>query len=69
MPTFTYSVSLSGEGGGARADISERVLSRGPRSASEVGLLVLIPLAGDRLVFEWLFKFQALVDQGDARRH
>lgn len=55
------------EGGGARADINERVPSRGPGSASEA--LVLIPLVGDRLVFEWLFKFQALVDQGDARRH
>lgn len=52
---------------GALADINERELSRGPRSASEV--LVLIPLAGDGLVFEWPFKFQALVDQGDARRH
>lgn len=58
MPTFTYAQSSSEEGGGARADINERVLSRGPGSASEA--LVLIPLAGDRLVFEWLFKFQSI---------
>lgn len=52
---------------GARADINEWLLSRVSGSASEV--LVLIPLVRDRLVFECLFKFHALVDQGDARRH
>lgn len=67
VPIFTYTRSYQRREGVARADINERVLSRGPGSASEV--LVLIPLAGDRLVFEGLFKFQALVDQGDARRH